>query len=78
MTGSEIIYHSRLETERTWQFSPEEYSVFVHYLLLWPICICVSVITLERFPLFTLIVRELVGDHVVKYLNIFIPHYFNI
>jgi len=55
---SEIIYHSRLETEKSQQFSLEEYSVFVRYLLLWPICFCVSVITLERFPLFTLIIPE--------------------
>lgn len=78
MVGSEIIYHSRLEAERTWQFSPEEYSVFVCYLLLWPICFCVSAITLERFPLFTLIIPELVGDRIVKYVDIFILHYFNI
>lgn len=66
MVGSEIIYHSRLAAERTWQFSPEEYSVFVCYLLLWPICFCVSAITLERFPLFTLIIPVLVGDCIVK------------
>lgn len=51
MADSEIIYHSRLKTEKTWQFSLEEYSVFVCYLLLGAISFCVSVITLEKFPL---------------------------
>lgn len=58
MADSEIIYHSRLKTEKTWQFSLEEYSVFVCYLPLWAISFCVSVITLERFPLFSLIILE--------------------